>query len=254
MAERRMFAKSVIESDIFLDLPMSARLLYFDLGMRGDDDGFVNSPKQVMRLTGAADDDLKILIAKNFIIPFESGIVVIRHWKTHNYLRSDRYKPTLYQNEKSLLVIETTGLYDLKQKDGIPLVYQPATEGIPSGSIGKVSIDKVSIEEVLDNPDVDTSELPEKRESVFITLTLVDKSEHPIFENQVSEFGELYPAVDIKQELRNMRGWCTNNPTKRKTKAGINRFINRWLADKQDKGGTRQYSDTPATKPKRVTY
>lgn len=78
MAERRMFAKTIIDSDNFLDMPMSSRLLYYDLSMRADDDGFVNSPKKIMRITGANDDDLKILIAKNFIIPFESGVVVIK--------------------------------------------------------------------------------------------------------------------------------------------------------------------------------
>lgn len=84
MAERRMFAKSIIDSDTFMDMPTSSRLLYFDLSMRADDDGFVNSPKKIMRMTGASQDDLKMLIAKSFIIPFESGVVVIKHWKIHN--------------------------------------------------------------------------------------------------------------------------------------------------------------------------
>ncbi len=130
MAERRMFAKSVIESDAFLDLPISTRLLYFDLGMRGDDDGFVDSPRLVMRITGASDDDLKLLIAKQFLIPFENGVVVIRHWRVHNYLRPDRYKRTLYQAEKALLA-ETSGVYDVKSDDGLPLVYQIPTNGLP---------------------------------------------------------------------------------------------------------------------------
>jgi uncharacterized phage protein (TIGR02220 family) len=143
MAERRMFAKSVIESDIFLDLSATARLLYFDLGMRGDDDGFVDSPRRVMRITGASDDDLKLLIAKHFLIPFESGVVVIRHWKIHNYLRSDRYKPTLYQQEKELLTEGASGIYDMLSDFGIPTVHQPSTECLPSGSIGKDRLGKV---------------------------------------------------------------------------------------------------------------
>lgn len=140
MAERRMFAKSVIESDSFLDLPMSARLLYYDLGMRGDDDGFVDSPKRIMRLTGASEDDIKLLITKQFLIPFDSGVVVIRHWKIHNYLRSDRYKGTQYQVEKSILTEGANGIYCLS--DGIPAVYQASTDRLPDGSITKNRLKK----------------------------------------------------------------------------------------------------------------
>ena len=106
MAERRMFAKSIIDSDDFLDMPMSARLLYYDLSMRADDDGFVNAPKRISKLTGASDDDLKVLCAKRYIIPFDSGIVVIRHWKIHNYIQNDRYKETMYKDEKKSLDIQ----------------------------------------------------------------------------------------------------------------------------------------------------
>ena len=103
MAERRMFAKTIIDSDAFLDMPLSAQCLYFHLSMRADDDGFINNPKKIQRMVGAMDDDLRILIARKFIIPFESGIVVIKHWKIHNYIRSDRYKETVYQEEKAML-------------------------------------------------------------------------------------------------------------------------------------------------------
>ena len=92
MAERRMFAKSIIDSDAFLDMPMSARLLYYDLSMRADDDGFVNSPKKIMKIVGASVDDMNILIARKFILDFESGVIVIKHWRIHNYIRIDRYK------------------------------------------------------------------------------------------------------------------------------------------------------------------
>ena len=103
MAERRMFAKTIIDSDMFLDMPSSTQALYFHLAMRADDDGFINNPKKIQRMVGSGDDDLKLLIAKRFIIPFESGIVVIKHWKIHNYIQKDRYKPTIYQDEKSML-------------------------------------------------------------------------------------------------------------------------------------------------------
>ena len=103
MAERRMFSKIVIDSDTFLDMPLSAQALYFHLSMRADDDGFVNNPKRIQAYVGASADDLKILLAKHFLIPFESGVVVIKHWKVHNYIQKDRYKETYYQAEKALL-------------------------------------------------------------------------------------------------------------------------------------------------------
>ena len=113
MAERRMFAKTIIDSDAFLDMSTSAQALYFHLGMRADDEGFVNNPKKIQRMTGASDDDLKILIAKKFIIPFESGIVVIKHWKIHNYIRGDRMQETKYHKEKRLLSLNENDAYAL---------------------------------------------------------------------------------------------------------------------------------------------
>jgi DnaD/phage-associated family protein len=111
MAERRMFAKTIIDSDAFLDMSLSAQALYFHLSMRGDDEGFVNNPKKIQRMIGASDDDAKILVAKKFIIPFESGIVVIKHWKIHNYIRGDRLVETKYKEERSLLELDENGAY-----------------------------------------------------------------------------------------------------------------------------------------------
>lgn len=116
MAERRMFAKTIIDSDAFIDMPVTARLLYYDLGMRADDDGFVNSPKKIMRMVGASQDDLAILISKKFIIPFDSGVVVIKHWRIHNYIQKDRYKPTKYTEEKAMLTVQENDGYSLDTK------------------------------------------------------------------------------------------------------------------------------------------
>ena len=112
MAERRMFAKTIIDSDTFLDMPLSTQALYFHLSMRADDDGFINNPRKIQRSIGATDDDLKLLIAKQFTIPFESGVVVIKHWRLHNYIQKDRYKPTIYQDEKAQLSVENNGVYE----------------------------------------------------------------------------------------------------------------------------------------------
>ena len=144
MAERRMFAKTIIDSDAFLDMPLSTQALYFHLSMRADDDGFINNPKKIQRMIGSSDDDLKLLIAKNFIIPFESGIVVIKHWKIHNYIRNDRYKETVYKEERKQLGEKENKAYTFV---GIPndsqMVYQMETQyRLGKDSIGKESIDK----------------------------------------------------------------------------------------------------------------
>ena len=114
MAERRMFAKNVIDSDIFLDMPLSTQALYFHLAMRADDDGFVNNPKKISRMIGADDDSLKLLCIKKFLIPFENGVVVIRHWKVHNYIRKDTYKETAYKAEKAQLYVDGSEQYNIR--------------------------------------------------------------------------------------------------------------------------------------------
>lgn len=117
MAQRRMFAKTIIDSDAFLDMPATAQLLYFHLSMRADDDGFINQPKSIMRMCGCKDDDIKILFAKKFVIPFESGIVVIKHWKIHNYIQKDRYTETKYKVEKSTLSLDENNAYTERVHD-----------------------------------------------------------------------------------------------------------------------------------------
>lgn len=117
-----MFAKTIIDSDAFLDMPQSSQLLYFHLSMRADDEGFINNPKSIMRNVGCKEDDIKLLIAKKFIIPFESGIVVIKHWKIHNYIAKDRFTPTKYQDERSQLELDenksyTTCIQDVHKLD-----------------------------------------------------------------------------------------------------------------------------------------
>lgn len=111
MANRRMLTKKITNSDAFTEMPLSAQALYLHLNMEADDDGFVNAPKRVQRMIGASDDDLKLLIAKRFILVFESGIIVIKHWKMHNYIQKDRYTTTQYQEELAQLAIKDDGSY-----------------------------------------------------------------------------------------------------------------------------------------------
>ena len=136
MAERRMFAKRIIDSDAFLDMPLSTQSLYFHLSMRADDEGFINNPKRIQRMIGASDDDCKLLIAKGFILVFETGVIVIKHWKIHNYIQKDRFKPTICSEEKKEIVTEKDGTYTQCTRNG----YDSDTQV----RIGKVSIGKVN--------------------------------------------------------------------------------------------------------------
>lgn len=140
MADKRMFSKKIIDSDEFLDMPLSTQALYFHLSMRADDDGFVDNPKKIQRTIGASDDDCRLLMMKKYILCFEgSGVIVITHWKLHNYIQKDRYKATIYQDEFSLLTEQENKLYT----KCIQNVHKMDTQI----SIDKISLDKISLEE-----------------------------------------------------------------------------------------------------------
>ena len=228
-----MFSKQVIDSDAFSDMPLTAQALYFHLAMRADDDGFVNSPKRIQRGIGASNDDLKLLAMKGFIIPFETGIVVITHWKVHNYIRKDTYTETAYQDEKAALQLKDNKVYFLPSTDCQRAVDDSWTQN----RLDKNRLDKNSIDICAEQLHSST---PETEEAPFIFLVLNDKSNFPVYQKQVNEWEELYPAVNVAQELRNMSGWLNSNPKKRKTKSGILRFINGWLSREQDSGGSKQ--------------
>ncbi len=141
MAERRMFSKAIVDSDAFLDMPLSTQALYFHLGMRADDEGFINNPKKIQRMVGCSDDDSRLLVAKGFIIPFESGVVVIRHWKIHNYIQKDRYRETVYQRERAMLTVEENKTYTVMDTTCIQSVSMLDAQD----RIGKDRKDKKSI-------------------------------------------------------------------------------------------------------------
>ncbi len=154
MAERRMFAKTIIDSDNFLDMSLSTQALYFHLSMRADDDGFINNPKRIQRMIGASDDELKMLIAKQYIIPFESGVVVIKHWRIHNYIRKDRKQPSTCE-EVNQLQVDSQGVYELlppcQPSDNQVTtdrrsVCQPSDNQVTAKRSTQVSIGKDSIE------------------------------------------------------------------------------------------------------------
>lgn len=143
MAQRRMFSKKITDTDNFLDMPLSSQALYFHLNMGADDEGFIDKVKTIQRTIGASDDDVKILIAKGFIIPFESGVVVIRHWRIHNYIQADRFQSTIHKEEKKQLEFDKSKIANIKPLDQcIQNVYKVDTQV----RIGKDRLDKDRLE------------------------------------------------------------------------------------------------------------
>lgn len=145
MANKRMFCLDIVNSDAFLDMPLSAQALYFHLGMRADDDGFVGNPKSIQRLAGASQDDLMLLITKRFLIAFDNGVVVIKHWRMNNYIQKDRKKDTVYIELLNSLEVKENGSYTEK-KIMDTVCIQDVSEMDSQNSIDKISIDKDSIE------------------------------------------------------------------------------------------------------------
>lgn len=225
MARRRMFSLDVVDTDHFLDMPTSTQALYYSLGMRADDDGFVASPRRVSNLVGCSNDDLRLLITKGYLIPFQSGVVVITDWCVNNNIQKDRYRPTRYTEELS----------DLTKVGGR---YTQATSCIQDVSnmytqvrLGKDSIDKDSIEDACPEPE------NQAQDRSGILLSLVDGSVYDVPISKIAMWENAYPAVDIRHQLGRMAAWLTCNPKKRKTRRGIDRFINNWLSKAQDRGG-----------------
>ena len=216
MAERRMMAKSIIETDMFLDMPTSCQCLYFHLLLRADDDGFISNPKSIVRTLSASADDLKLLIAKQYLIGFESGVVVIKDWKIHNYIRNDRYKASNVP-ERELLNIRKDKAYTLKEDDGIPMINcgiptdnQMDTNGIPTVSIGKDRLgkdrlgkDRLDIEGECDKPH-------SPKRKTFTKPTIDEIQDYCIERNNnvnAEQFYDYYESNGWKVGKNSMKDW-----------------------------------------------
>lgn len=143
MAQKRMFTMKIVDSDAFLDMPLSTQCLYFHLNMRADDDGFVGNPKRIQRTIGATDDDLKLLIAKRFVLVFENGVIVIKHWRMHNTLQSDRYTPTAYVDEKNMLGMKQNKAYTFKAGEENPALPEGDSEKSPAKKFSPPTVEEV---------------------------------------------------------------------------------------------------------------
>lgn len=202
MAERRMFAKTIIDSDSFLDMPLSAQALYFHLSMRADDDGFINNPKKIQRMVGCADDDMRLLVAKAFIIPFESGVVVIKHWRINNYIRNDRYKPTNYTEEMAQLQVKENGAYTEKLPLGIPNGYQMDTQ-VRLGKVRDIKEkDSLTRVEKERQPDKPSSPSLKHKYGVYKNVLLTEKEYQSLIELQDGE-----KAIEFLSEYRAYKGY-----------------------------------------------
>ncbi len=173
MADRRMISKKVIEDDSFTEMPLSTQALYIHLMMYADDDGFVGNPRTVKKMLGASDDDLKLLMAKNYVYAYESGVYVIRHWRNHNYLRKDRYKPSGYVTERNMLRIASDGSYTLCPDDGIPLVANMATQVRSEVDQSKVRVRKESGKENI-NQSIDELKKQVDYDNIRADMTMTE--------------------------------------------------------------------------------
>ena len=204
MAERRMFAKTIIDSDAFLDMPLSAQSLYFHLAMRADDDGFINNPKKIQRMVGASDDDCKLLIAKRFIITFESGVIVIKHWRMHNYIQKDRYKPTLYKDEMSRLTLKENNSYTecIQDVSNVDTQVRLVKDRLVEDSIGdKCTRHKYGEYKNVLLSDEDLSKL---------------KAEFPDWEERIERLSSYIASTGkkYKSHLATIRNWARNDKPK----------------------------------------
>ena len=221
MAERRMMSKSIIKSDTFLDMPATTQNLYFHMLLDADDDGFINAPKSIMRMIGAKDDDMKVLAAKQFVIPFESGVVVIKDWKIHNYIQNDRYKPSTLP-ERDLLNIQKDKTYTLKSD-----VSRMDTECIQTVSIGKDRIGKDRIgKDRIGKDSIDTL--------CHVTHDDVDKSHYEIIEYLNLKTGSKFKPT-TKPYVQAIRSRLKEGYTVDDFKTVIDKKCREWKGTKLEK-------------------
>lgn len=201
MAQRRMFSKKITETDTFLDMPMSSQCLYFHLNMSADDDGFIGNAKTIKRMIGASDDDLKILLSKEFLIPFENGVVVIKDWKIHNYIQKDRYNETIYKEEKSRLGENESKQYQRLQDMDTKCI-QNVSSSDTQVRIGKDRLGKDRQEE---------EEIPaaarDEMESYFGSLTQYMFEDLEFYKDKFDELDAIViEAIEISRQ-RSVKNW-----------------------------------------------
>lgn len=222
MAQRRMFSRKITETDHFLEMPLSSQALYFHLNMGADDEGFIDKAKTIQRTIGASDDDMKLLIAKGFLIPFDSGVVVVRHWRIHNYIQADRFQATIYQNEKEQLDFDKSKIASIKPLDQC---IQNVSKTDTQVRLGEDSLDKDRLDKV---NYLYSGEEKEKSLSQIIKSTNVK-----INDRQIQQIQEYIALDDMTVEMIDYAIQLTED-------AGAESFnyLNKILSSWKDKGLT----------------
>ncbi len=199
MAKKRMINPEIIDTDAFLEMPRNSRLLYYDFNVRADDDGFVGNPKKIMKAVGCNEVDYRVLIKKKYILQFNSGVIVIRHWKLHNYIRKDRYTPTIYTDEKKQLITENNGIYNLCHTNGIP-------GGIPD-DIPLVDTDKIRLDKIR----LDKNSIVVDRNNIENINTKVNNKEQ---DNLFNLIENIFGRTLASSEYEVINGWEDNDLTR----------------------------------------
>ena len=267
MAERRMISKRIADSDAFLDMPLSAQALYFHLCMRADDDGFVNGARRIQRMVGAAEDDARLLVAKGFLIVFPSGVVVIKHWKLHNYIPKDRHKPTAYQEELATLNVKKNGAYTMKTAEELAAAPAPALPDPEEAEAENQQEEPAAAPEVPEEVPGEVCEEPEiglytaciqdvysaytqdrlgkdrlgqdrigeeedarARATSPASFALTNDAEYRPAADQIAKWAEAFPDLDVEREL--LQAAQKNNakpPNQRKNVLNVDLYIVNWL-------------------------
>lgn len=269
MANKRMFTMKIVDSDAFLDMPLSTQCLYFHLNMRADDDGFIDNPKKIMRVIGAKEDDLRLLITKRFVLTFDNGVIVIKHWRMHNTIGKTRYTETQYTEYKNQLLLKSNKAYSLTEGQPIDdtqtagnflpeIVHE--NDGEHLENIWRTNEEQVETADIVVGVgiDIDIDNNFNKniennsnvQSDVFISIPLKDGSTFPVTYGYIDELSPLYPDVDIQQELRNMIGWILGKPERKKTARGIKSFISNWLKNSQKDATNKPTGRTTANQKK----
>lgn len=241
MGTRRMFSSRITESTRFIKMPATSQNLYFHLGMKADDDGIVEA-YPIMCAVGSTEDDLRVLVGKEFVTVLNSDLVsYLNDWKEHNTIRADRKVDSIYKD----LLLKVCPDVDLLQAKE---TYYSRTKSICQTNGRQVS-DNLQTNDGISKDKISKGNLSKEKKAIcsepeksapsqppIIELPLNDKTLYGVQQADYEKWCELYPAVDVMQELRKMCGWLDSNPTKRKTRKGIAKFVNGWLSREQDKG------------------
>lgn len=233
MAERRMFAKTIIDSDAFLNMPASSQNLYFHLGMRADDDGVVNNPRTIMRMIGASNDDMNLLISKKFVIVLEETIIIIKHWRINNYIQKDRYVPSKYKELIDNLSLDENNAYTAKNEQCIQGVSKTDTECIQGVSTGKVSIGKDSVvlkENIIKEKNQPFSlKIPQELQELFDYWNskgiVVHRTINEKMVQLLKKALDLYGQAQIKQAIENYSIVLSDSTYYFKTRWTIGDFV-----------------------------